>query len=168
LGELVPILAKKAPKAEGSVSLTALDQIYNYLSLSDALATAGQPSEDQIVEIAQQGFDVIINLGLTKTDYALEDEANLVKSLGLTYIHIPVLWEYPTRDDLETFFAVIATHQDKRVFVHCAANMRVSVFVALYRALRLGWSWEKALQDVERIWTPNRVWQEFIDEILQG
>ena len=151
----------------------ALEDIFNFLQLSESLATAGQPSESQVAEIARQGFQVIINLGLTKTEYALEDEANLVKSLGMTYIHIPVLWDHPTRDDLETFFAVmdvyqsaIDNHQHKCVFVHCAANMRVSVFIALYRALRLGWSWERAFQDVQRIWTPNEIWGEFIDEIL--
>jgi len=147
-------------------TMSALDAIYNYLPLSDSLATSGQPSQAQMVEIAKAGFQVVVNLGLTKTDYALEDEAGLVKSLGMTYVHIPVLWEAPQKADLETFFAVMDVHRDKRVYVHCAANMRVSCFVALYRILRLGWDREEAFQDVFRIWTPNEDWQSFIDEVM--
>ena len=148
--------------------MNALDDIYNYLPLSDSLATSGQPSQEQFVEIAKAGFQVVINLGLSKADYALEDEAGLVKSLGMTYVHIPVLWEAPEKPDLESFFAVMEAHQAKHVYVHCAANMRVSTFVALYRILRLGWERDVAFRDVYKIWTPNERWQSFIEERLKS
>ena len=143
-----------------------LEDIYNYLRLSDRLATSGQPSEEQIAEIAQAGFQVVINLALTGTDYALKDEAGSVGSHGMEYIHIPVLWQQPTRADLEAFFAAMDANPDKKVFVHCAANMRVSAFLALYRILRLGWEQEKAFEDVYRIWTPKEQWKSFIEEML--
>jgi protein tyrosine phosphatase (PTP) superfamily phosphohydrolase (DUF442 family) len=146
--------------------MSALDTIYNYLALSDTLATSGQPSEEQLAEISKAGFQVMINLGLSKADYALQDEAGLVKSLGMAYVHIPVLWEAPEKIDLETFFAVMDARRARRVYVHCAANMRVSTFVALYRILRLGWEREKAFLDVYLIWTPNERWLSFIDESL--
>ena len=60
------------------------------------------------------------------------------------------------------------THREKRVYVHCAANMRVSTFVALYRILRLGWERETAFRDVYRIWTPDERWQSSINEMLQS
>jgi len=69
--------------------------------------------------------------------------------------------------DLESFIAVLEAHQDKRVYVHCAANMRVSTFLALYRILRLGWEREAAFRNVYLIWTPDERWQSFIDEMLQ-
>jgi uncharacterized protein (TIGR01244 family) len=146
--------------------MSPIDAIYNYLLHSNSLATSGQPSQEQIVEIAKAGFQVVINLGLTKTDYALEDEAGLVKSSGMAYVHIPVLWDAPQKIDLESFFAVMDAHQDKRVYVHCAANMRVSSFLALYRILRLGWDRDRAFRDVYQIWTPDERWQSFIEEML--
>ena len=145
-----------------------LEEIYNYRRLSDTLATSGQPNEEQLAEVAAAGFELVINLALTHTDYALEDEAGLVKSLGLSYVHIPVLWEEPAPIDLENFFAVMDANRDKRLYVHCAANMRVSAFVALYRIQRLGWPVEKAFADVYAIWQPNPTWQAFIDQALQG
>ena len=143
-----------------------LEEIENFLQLSDRIATSGQPDEGQIIEIGRTGFEVIINLALTGTDYALEDEAGLVRSLGMEYIHIPVIWENPTLENLETFMAAMDSLQGKKVFVHCAANMRVSAFMALYRILRLGWDVERAMEDVHKIWEPNERWAAFIRQVL--
>jgi uncharacterized protein (TIGR01244 family) len=141
----------------------ALQGIFNYRKLSERIATSGQPSEAELAAIAQAGYQVVVNLGLLDQDYSLADERGVVEFLGLEYVHIPVLWERPTRADLEAFFRTMEEHQGKSVWVHCAANMRVSVFVALYRALILGWPLERALPDVYALWVPNETWQRFID-----
>ena len=39
-----------------------LDDKYNYLKLSESIATSGQPSEAQFAEIAQAGYQLVINL----------------------------------------------------------------------------------------------------------
>jgi uncharacterized protein (TIGR01244 family) len=145
-----------------------LEEITNYLKLSESLSTAGQPSEEQIEEIAQAGFAVVINLARTGTDYSLEDEAASVLELGMEYIHLPVIWEAPSLSNLEVFFAVMDALKGQRIFLHCAANMRVSAFVALFRILRLGWAREQAFAEMQRIWTPNETWQAFIDLALSG
>ena len=50
--------------------------------------------------------------------------------------------------DLELFFDVMDANEDRDVYVHCFANMRVSVFVYLYRTLRKGVPDAEAWQDV--------------------
>ena len=142
---------------------TGLNGIYNFLMLSEDLATAGQPSEEELRMVAQSGFDVVINLGLSDAEYALADERGLVTSLGINYEHIPVEWERPSVEALNTFYQTMQCWQDKKVFLHCAANKRVSVFVALYRINCLGWPEAQALQDIGRIWELNTVWQDFFD-----
>jgi uncharacterized protein (TIGR01244 family) len=144
-----------------------IEEIYNYLLLSDSIATAGQPTEGQIPTIAENGYEVVINLGLADAEYALENEEAAVLAHGMQYIHLPVVWERPTKSDLEQFIKVMEAVEDKKVIVHCAANMRVSVFMALYRILRLGWSEDKAFEQVKRIWIPDDTWQTFIDESLK-
>ncbi len=146
--------------------MNTLEDIYNFLQLDDLIATAGQPTEEEIALIAQAGFQVVINLALTRSDYALEDEAGSVKAHGMSYVHIPVLWGNPQRADLEVFFAMMDGCQGKKVFVHCAANMRVSAFMALYRILRLGWSRQEAFEALHQIWLPDGIWQTFIDQNL--
>jgi protein tyrosine phosphatase (PTP) superfamily phosphohydrolase (DUF442 family) len=84
----------------------------------------------------------------------------------MIYVHIPVVWESPTLDDLARFFDEMERCREKKVFVHCAMNMRVSCFVLLYRVLRLGVPLEDAVQMVRLIWEPNSVWQAFVDHAL--
>jgi protein tyrosine phosphatase (PTP) superfamily phosphohydrolase (DUF442 family) len=87
-----------------------------------------------------------------------------VQELGLIYHHIPVDFNAPQASDLRQFFDVMDAARDRKVFVHCAANYRVSGFVALYGQERLGWSPEQADAHVRRVWEPNDTWTQFIAE----
>ena len=60
------------------------------------------------------------------------------------------------------FFEVMDRHKDRRVWVHCAANMRVSTFLGLYWRIREGWTEDRAFALARDIWQPNAVWAEFI------
>jgi protein tyrosine phosphatase (PTP) superfamily phosphohydrolase (DUF442 family) len=139
-----------------------IDDIKNFIAVSDRLGTAGQPSETQLRDVADAGYGVVVNLGLLDPRYCLADEAGTVKSLGLEYHHIPVDFTAPQADDLQRFFEVMDAARDQKVFVHCAANYRVSSFVALYGESRLGWSQEQADAHMRRVWEPNETWTSFI------
>ena len=139
-----------------------LSTIYNFLSLSAKLATSGQPLEEELEYISKTGYEVVINLALSDADYSLADEEGSVTKLGMEYIHIPVIWQSPTSDDLDKFFAVMEKYKNKKLFVHCAANMRVSSFVALYRVIKEGWDYSDVVNDVYKIWNPNDIWSDFI------
>ena len=141
----------------------AIEDIRNFVCLSDKLATAGQPSEEQVKELAGAGFEVIVNLGVLDPRYGLPDEVGLAESLGMTYHHIPVDFKAPPFGSLKKFFDVMDASHDKRVFVHCAANYRVSVFIALYAQVRLGWSVDAANAHIRRLWDPNDTWMGFIE-----
>jgi protein tyrosine phosphatase (PTP) superfamily phosphohydrolase (DUF442 family) len=144
-----------------------LGEIYNFLQLSETIATSGQPTEKQLELISQAGYEVVLNLGLIDAEYSLKDEAGIVRDLGLKYVHIPVAWEDPKGEDYKDFVSVMEKYHEKMVFVHCAANMRVSVFIALYRILILGWEEDLAFVDVHRIWKPNAIWSAFIQKVLK-
>ncbi|MFH1143364.1 MAG: protein tyrosine phosphatase family protein [Candidatus Eisenbacteria bacterium] len=148
------------------VQCASLDTILNYRRISHRLATAGQPDRRQLALLAPSGFETVINLLPATADHALPDEESIVRSLGMDYIHIPVPWTRPTARHLEAFCDCLDAHCGRLVFIHCAANYRVSVFLALYRIRRLGWQHDRALRDMHRIWMPNPVWQRFIDRTL--
>src|SRR5688500_1401351 len=110
----------------------SLQDIRNFIGVSDTLITAGQPTEAQLQHLALEGWEVDINLGLLGQPYSLTDEAELAETLGFQYHHIPVDFQAPTLANLKDFFAVMASHQGEKIFVHCAANYRVASFIALY------------------------------------
>jgi protein tyrosine phosphatase (PTP) superfamily phosphohydrolase (DUF442 family) len=148
------------------VARNVIEDVMNYLSISDAIGTAGQPTASQFAAIRAAGYDIVVNLAMPDSSKALPNEQRLVAEQGMLYVHIPVVWEHPTAQNLEQFFDLMARCRGRRVFVHCAMNMRVSVFVFLYRAVWLGVSPDEAYKDILRIWQPNPVWQRFLDESL--
>ena len=140
----------------------ALEDIRNFIAVSDDLGTAGQPSEAQLREVADAGFEVVVNLGLLDPRYCLPDEAGTVAGLGLEYHHIPVDFTAPQAGDLRQFFDAMDAARGKKVFVHCAANYRVSSFVALYGEARLGWTRDQADAHIRKVWEPNETWTRFL------
>jgi protein tyrosine phosphatase (PTP) superfamily phosphohydrolase (DUF442 family) len=143
-----------------------LKEIEAFREISSRLGTAGQPTESQFSLIKTAGYEVAINLAVPTSTGAIPAEPEIWKSLGLEYIAIPVDWEQPTIEKLQQFFAIMKQHSDRQIFVHCALNMRVSVFVYLYRVLCLGVEPEVAVEDLQQIWTPNETWSAFIEMAL--
>lgn len=150
------------------MTVDPLTAIPNFLPISDAIATAGQPTAEQFSSIKAAGYQVVVNLALPSSPNALAQEQAIVEAQGMDYAHIPVLWDAPQREDFERFCAVMEANADKAVFVHCAANMRVSAFMYLYRRLRQGVDAETTAQSLQQIWQPNAVWQAFIDRAIAG
>lgn len=144
-----------------------IEDIYNFLKLSDSIATAGQPTAAQLLAVKESGYQAVINLALPESLNALPDEQAIVEAQGMEYVHIPVIWENPTLEDIQRFFTVMETNADQNVFVHCAANMRVSAFMYLYRLIHKHISEEEAKQDLHQIWVPNENWQKFIAQVIE-
>ena len=136
--------------------------IYNFRRLSPTLTTSGQPTEEQFAQIAGAGVGTVINLALAESPKALPNEAELLGSLGLRYVHIPVDFAAPTEADFERFADEMDAAGDAPVHVHCIANYRVSAFLYRYRRERLGWSDEQARPDLDALWQPEGTWADFI------
>ena len=145
--------------------MSTLNHIRNFLRIDDRLATSGMPLPDDFAAMRQAGFDVVINLALPTSDNALPNEGELVSTQGMTYVHIPVKFDAPQPADFERFTRVLDACAGQRVFVHCAANMRVSAFVFLHR-LRHGTDRTTAECDLSKIWQPDGVWREFVNARL--
>lgn len=139
-------------------------QIINFVPITDSLSTSGQPSEAELLALARDGYQVIVNLGLLDPRYALDDEAGLVEELGMGYHHIPVEFDAPTREELDRFVDAMQRAEGKKVHVHCAANYRVSVFVSLFAQLYLGWSARQADHFIDQVWIPNPIWKQFLED----
>jgi uncharacterized protein (TIGR01244 family) len=141
--------------------------IRNHRAVDDALATSGQPTEAQLADIAAAGFTTVINLALHDDPrYSLADEAATVRALGMRYVHIPVRFAAPSDADLRAFFAAVNAHRGEKVWIHCAANYRVSAFLGLYRVIEQGWDEDRAFALLRELWQPDAVWSSFIASAL--
>jgi len=142
----------------------AIEDIKNFILVNESLGTGGQPTEEQVRDVAEAGFEAVVNLGLVGQAYSLADEAGLAGSLGLHYHHIPVDFKAPTQANFVDFLSAMDGAKEKRVFVHCAANYRVACFVGLFGEARLGWSRGQSNEHIAKIWQPDEVWSAFLEE----
>jgi protein tyrosine phosphatase (PTP) superfamily phosphohydrolase (DUF442 family) len=152
--------------------MTFMDQhdrcgtIKGFVALSERLGTAGQPTESQFADVAGAGYELVVNLGLPSSEGALPDEKAIVERHGLTYLHLPIDFQSPKVEIALRFFRVLDENRGRRLFVHCAANMRVSALVFAYRVARGDMSRDEAWTDLVRVWQPNPTWQKFIEEVI--
>lgn len=144
-----------------------LEEIENFYRINDNIATAAQPAVEQFTTIKEEDFDVVINLARSDSPGAIEDEESIVTGLNLDYVQIPVDFKEPTLSDLKKFFATMDRYKINNIFVHCACNWRVSVFVFLYRTVRCDVPVSVAIKDMHAVWKPDEIWQSFIDSMLE-
>lgn len=148
----------------------SIDEIYNVREVDDRLITSGQPTEEQLRAVAAAGIDTVINLAPHDSANALRDEPALVHELGMTYHHLPVVFDNPTEADFAAFERIFGElPADSRTLLHCAANFRVSAFYGLYAIKHLGWSVERAEAFRAPIWEGSDypVWEDFISDLQQ-
>ena len=149
--------------------------IYNYRRVNDQLITGGQPNAEQIQSAADEGVRTVINLATLDRPSSLPndpghlDEAELVRSLGMTYYHIPVEWENPTASDFESFEKIFQQVSGEKTLLHCAANFRATAFYSLYALKHLGWSEAQAAEFRASIWQGHTypIWAKFIAAMTQ-
>jgi protein tyrosine phosphatase (PTP) superfamily phosphohydrolase (DUF442 family) len=151
-----------------TVKNNALEQIVNFYQLDENIGTAGQPDAEQFRDISAEGYEIVLNLALSSSPNAIENENNIINKLNMAYVHIPVDFKSPRLKDLELFFKHMKKNEDKKIFIHCVMNWRVSAFMFLYHTIKCDMPVADALQQMNAVWQPEPVWQEFIDNALNS
>ena len=158
VGFLKSVLVRRLPFLNKGQTLAS---IFNYHDVAGLFPTSGQPNERQFELIKQAGYDTVINLApASRLENAVIEEAQILQSLGIRYVHLPVDFENPTDEDFAKF--VEAVKDRENLWVHCAANMRVSAFTYRYRCEVLQHDPASARADLDRIWEPYGVWRKFL------
>ncbi len=141
---------------EKTADQQSLTMIPSFLKLNDQVWTGGQPTLDHIARLKAEGVKVIINLR-PHSEHKGEVEADKAKELGLSYFNLPVVYNQPKLEDATAFLKLTDEHlKDGRVFIHCAAAIRVGAFWMIRRVLRDGWTYERALEEANKIGLRNR------------
>ena len=139
-----------------------MNNILNYIKINEFIATSGQPKLEQFELIANEGFEVVINLALYNSSNAIENEDKVVTSLGMSYFHIPVDFENPKKSDLKLFINTLQALGSNKVWVHCAKNYRVTAFMYVYHKYVLRTPFEEIDLSMFDLWSPEKKWQELM------
>lgn len=144
-----------------------MNKILNYVKINELISTSGQPKIEELELIANEGFEVVINLAVPTTSNALENEDKIVSSLNMSYIHIPVDFENPKLSDLKLFLNILQALGANKVWIHCAKNYRVSAFMYVYHKYILHTPFEQIDLSIFDKWQPSLVWQELMKVQLE-
>ena len=134
--------------------------IKNFVQLTDHVATAGQPTLDEFQLIADSGYRYVINLGMLNHPHAVAEEDRVIAELGLTYIHIPVKFDAPTKEQVKFFCHLMDSLKGAKIFVHCIMNFRVSAFMYHYLSKVEQLNDEQAKSLMFDYWELDPIWSD--------
>ena len=144
-----------------------LSAIPAFAPVSDRLSTSALPRKEDFCTIAEAGYEAVISLAHPQDSLVLKHEGWYVVSSGMEYHHLLQDFAHPCIEDYERLRDLLKALQERRVWLHCTKNHRVSALVFLYNVLERGVSVEEARSRLEEIWHPDARWQEMMDLCLE-
>jgi protein tyrosine phosphatase (PTP) superfamily phosphohydrolase (DUF442 family) len=144
--------------------------IINFREINKNLWSGGQPTPKQIKQLHSTGVKAIINMAPYDPRYSIKNEPELVTSLGMTYHHFPMDFTQPLTNDYHRMCSALKLHTHEHVFVHCAANYRVTVLLGCYSIRELNWTREESDDFIASVWTLDKfpVWKQFYEKLLRS
>ena len=154
LGALITILAlamvssaQETATAEQNVNTSVQPiKIKNFGQMDGRFYRGAQPGVKDYKDLAALGINTVIDL----RDDPQQTEKSLVESVGMKYVHIPmVAKKYPTPEVTEAFLKTVNDPATGKFFVHCAGGRhRTGVVGAVYRFTRNNWSYDQVMAEM--------------------
>lgn len=135
-------------------------EIDKFNSVSDRVATGGQPTVPQIASLAREGFRTILSLR-EPSEYDAAAEETAAKQQKLIYLNIPVKTSDPRPEQVDAFLGAMANPRIFPVFIHCASGNRVAAFWMIRRVLVERWDLEDAEREARLVGLKSPAMKEF-------
>ncbi|HKA36310.1 MAG TPA: protein tyrosine phosphatase family protein [Thermoanaerobaculia bacterium] len=140
--------------------------IEKFNAVSDKVATGGQPTPAQMLDLSREGYKTVICLREPGEFDAKAEEA-AAKSKGLTWINIPVNRESPKPEQVDAFLAALSSPKVYPVFIHCGTGSRVAAFWMVRRVLVDKWDLEDAQREAKLVGLKSETMKEFALNYIQ-
>jgi protein tyrosine/serine phosphatase len=123
-------------------------KIKNFGQMDDRFYRGAQPREQDYKDLAALGIKTVIDL----TDDPKEYEKPLVESLGMKYLHIPMIAKkYPTDDATAAFLKAVNDPSTGKFYLHCAGGRhRTGAMGAVYRYEFYNWNFEQVYKEMKQ------------------
>src|SRR5215510_9671046 len=142
-------------------------EIRNFLRVNKDFCTGGQPKLEHLEKLKAEGVKSIINLR-QPSEHRAEEEAAKAKELGLRYFNIPVAFGNPNEEQVAEFLKITDDPDNRPMFIHCTAAIRVGAFWMIRRVLRDGWKVEDAEEEAKKIGLRDSPhWNEFARKYIE-
>lgn len=127
----------------------ATNTISNFEMVNDGILRGGLPSQKDLTILARSGVRTVIDLRGDGSGQRKEEQ--LAYKLGLKYIHVPMGFSDPDRDDLSKVLSIMVDRKMQPVFVHCRQGAdRTGIAIGIYRQLVDRWDFDKTYAEMRR------------------
>lgn len=130
-------------------SVIANVEIKNFGRMDERFFRGAQPkTQEDFKALARLGIRTVIDL----RDDPKKFERTTVESLGMRYVHIPMISKkYPTEEVVQAFLKVVNDPATGKFFVHCAGGRhRTGAMGAVYRYHFYDWNLEQVYNEMKQ------------------
>ena len=123
-------------------------KIKNFGQMDERFYRGAQPKQEDYKDLAALGIKTVIDL----TEDSKEYEKSTVESLGMKYVHIPMVdKKYPTEEATAMFLKVANDPATGKFFVHCAGGRhRTGAMGAVYRYQNYHWNFDQVYAEMKQ------------------
>ena len=123
------------------------------IKVSGDVTVAGQPSEQRLRELFQDGFKSIVNFrteGEEDMPLSPSAEGEAAQALDIQYYHIPISLK-SLRPEMVDQFRQQFSGLPKPVYAHCKGGTRAGVMVLMHLAVEQGLTGQDALRKADEL-----------------
>jgi len=122
--------------------------IKNFGQMDERFYRGAQPKQEDYKDLAALGIKTVIDLRDDSEPY----EQSAVESLGMKYIHIPMVEKkYPTEEATKNFLKTVNDPNTGKFFVHCAGGRhRTGAMGAVYRYQNYHWTFDQVYKEMKQ------------------
>ena len=130
-------------------ALSSTIKIKNFGQMDDRFYRGAQPKTiEDYQALAALGIKTIVDL----TDDPKEYEKPMAESVGIKYVHIPMIAKkYPTGEAIKAFLDVVNSPETGKFYLHCAGGRhRTGAMGAVYRYKFYNWNFEQVYKEMKQ------------------
>ena len=130
-------------------AISATINIKNFGQMDERFYRGAQPKKlEDYQALAALGVKTVIDL----TDDPKEYEQSMVESVGMKYVHIPMIAKkYPTEAAIANFLKTIESPETGKFYLHCAGGRhRTGALGAVYRYKFYNWNFDQVYKEMKQ------------------
>ena len=124
--------------------------VTNFNQIDAVFACGGATDANGVANLKKQGFASIISFRLPTEQGVAEEEA-AVKTTGIKYIHLPLNGAMPDPKVADEFLVAVSDKGNQPAYIHCGGGGRAASMWMIKRALKDGWTADRAAEEANAI-----------------
>jgi uncharacterized protein (TIGR01244 family) len=144
------VVAMLAVPVFAQVKKVEVPGVTNFNQIDAVFACGGATDATGVANLKKQGFASIISFRLPTEQGVAEEEA-AVKTTGIKYIHLPLNGATPDPKVADEFLAAVSEKGNQPAYIHCGGGGRAASMWMIKRALKDGWTTDRAAEEANAI-----------------